>query len=118
MEKLERYRNYIQELFSEYARLSPSDDEAETQIVFDTQRDHYQVVSTGWKNRISMYGCVLHLDIKGEKIWIQHDGTEIGIADYSSTSILTIIYLLMSTYLKGEKMMLTRWKSRLILAVK
>ncbi len=81
MEKLERYRNYIQELLSEYARLSPSDDEAETQLVFDTQRDHYQVVSTGWKNRIPMYGSVLHLDIKGEKIWIQHDGTEIGIAD-------------------------------------
>lgn len=28
-----------------------------------------------------MYGCVLHLDIKGEKIWIQYDGTEIGIAN-------------------------------------
>ncbi|WP_419183637.1 XisI protein [Scytonema hofmannii] len=28
-----------------------------------------------------VYGCVLHLDIKGEKIWIHHDGTEIGIAD-------------------------------------
>nr|WP_228043418.1 XisI protein [Desmonostoc muscorum] len=27
------------------------------------------------------YGCVLHLDIKNEKIWIQHDGTEGGIAD-------------------------------------
>ncbi len=40
MEKLERYRNYIQELLIEYARLSPSDDEAETQLVFDTQRDH------------------------------------------------------------------------------
>ncbi|MCP2729753.1 XisI protein [Limnofasciculus baicalensis] len=26
MEKLERYRNYIQELLSEYARLSPNDD--------------------------------------------------------------------------------------------
>lgn len=26
-------------------------------------------------------GCVLHLDIKNSKIWIQHDGTEIGIAN-------------------------------------
>jgi hypothetical protein len=81
MEKLERYRTYIQELLSEYAKLSPSDDEAETELVFDTERDHYQVVYTGWKNRRPQYGCVLHLDIKCEKIWIQHDGTEIGIAD-------------------------------------
>jgi hypothetical protein len=47
-----------------YASLSKSDDEAETEVVFDTERDHYQVVNTGWENRRPMYGCVLHLDIK------------------------------------------------------
>jgi hypothetical protein len=81
MEKLERYRTYIKDLLSWYAKLCKSDDNAETQIAFDTERDHYLVVHTGWENRQPVYGCVLHLDIKGEKIWIQHDGTEIGIAD-------------------------------------
>lgn len=81
MKKLERYRIYIQQFLSEYARQTPSDDEFETQLVFDKECDHYQVVYTGWKNRYPMYGCVLHLDIKGDKVWIQHDGTEIGIAD-------------------------------------
>ena len=73
MEKIEQYRTYIQNLLSEYAKGSPSDDEVETELIFDTQRDHYQVVYTGWKNRRPMYGCVLHLDIKNNKIWIQHD---------------------------------------------
>lgn len=81
MEKIEQYRKYIQQLLIEYAKGSPSDDEVETELIFDTQRDHYQVVYTGWKNRRSMYGCVLHLDIKNGKIWIQYDGTEIGIAN-------------------------------------
>ena len=81
MEKLELYRSCIKALLSEYAKLSKSDDEAETELIFDTERDHYQVVNTGWKNRKPVYGCVLHLDIKGEKIWIHHDGTEIGIAN-------------------------------------
>lgn len=81
MEKLERYRTYIKQLLSDYASLSPSDEEATTDLIFDIERDRYQVVHTGWKNRQPMYGCVLHLDIKGEKIWIHHDGTEIGIAD-------------------------------------
>ena len=80
MEKLERYRTYIKQLLSDYASLSPSDGEAETELIFDTERDHYQVVNTGSKNRQPMYGCVLHLDIKGEKIWIHHDGAEIDIA--------------------------------------
>lgn len=81
MEKIEQYRTYIQQLLIEYAKGSPSDDEVETQLIFDTQRNHYQVVYTGWKNRRPMYGCVLHLDIKNNKIWIQYDGTEIGIAN-------------------------------------
>jgi len=27
-----------------------------------------------------LYGCVVHVEIKGEKIWIQQDGTEEGVA--------------------------------------
>jgi hypothetical protein len=81
MEKIEQYRTHIKYLLAEYAKGSPSDNEVETELVFDTERDHYQVVYTGWKNRHPMYGCVLHLDIKNNKIWIQHDGTEIGIAN-------------------------------------
>jgi XisI protein len=81
MEKIALYRRYITQLLSDYAQGSPSDDDVETQLIFDTERDHYQVVYTGWKNKIPMYGPVLHLDIKNGKIWIQHDGTEIAIAD-------------------------------------
>ena len=81
MEKLTSYRTYIQELLSAYARPSKLDGEAETELIFDLERDHYQVVHTGWRNRRPVYGPVLHLDIKDGKIWIQHDGTEIGIAD-------------------------------------
>ncbi len=64
MENIEQYRTYIQHLLSEYAKGSPSNDEVETEVIFDRERDHYQVVYTGWKNRQPMYGCVLHLDIK------------------------------------------------------
>jgi hypothetical protein len=30
---------------------------------------------------VSDFDCVLHLDIKDVKIWIQHDGTEVGVAN-------------------------------------
>jgi hypothetical protein len=30
---------------------------------------------------LRIFGCILHLDIKDEKVWIQYDGTEDGIAD-------------------------------------
>jgi hypothetical protein len=78
---LETYRDYIQQVLKDYARLGSPDDEVETQLIFDTDHDHYQLVYAGWKNRRRRYGCVLHIDIKDGKIWIQHDGTEIGIAN-------------------------------------
>lgn len=31
-------------------------------------------------DRLRFYGCVLHLDIKNSKIWIQYNGTEIDVA--------------------------------------
>ena len=81
MEKLEQYRNYVKQVITEYAQLGSAKDEIEQQLIFDTFVYHYQLMYVGWKNRKRQHGCVLHLDIKDQKIWIQHDGTEIGIAD-------------------------------------
>jgi len=38
------------------------------------------VVNVGWSNQRRDYGCVMHLDIKEDKIWLQYNGTEIDIA--------------------------------------
>lgn len=81
MEKVTQYRQHIKQLLSDYASQSSSDPEVEAALIFDPEHDHYQVVYTGWQNRQSMYGCVLHFSIKNEKIWIHHDGTEIGFAN-------------------------------------
>jgi hypothetical protein len=81
MEKLEQYRIYIQQVLTEYAQIWSDSSEIDRQLIFDVKNDHYQLVYAGWKNRWRQYGCVLHLDIKDGKIWIQHDGTEVGIAD-------------------------------------
>ncbi|NEQ98820.1 MAG: XisI protein [Cyanothece sp. SIO2G6] len=81
---IETYRQYIQDLLLARAKRkkqSPTPSQTETQAIFDQQRDHYQLVHVGWRrNGQRNYGCVLHLDIKDGKIWIQHDGTEDGIA--------------------------------------
>jgi hypothetical protein len=80
MAKIEQYREYIQRLLTEYSNYKALNEEVEAQTIFDREHDHYQLVHVGWSNKRRVYGCVLHLDIKEDKIWIQHDGTEIGIA--------------------------------------
>lgn len=79
--KLKNYSTYIQQVITEYASIGKPDKDVDTQLIFDSERDHYQLVYAGWKNRRRNYGCVLHLDIKDGKIWIQHNGTEVDIAN-------------------------------------
>ncbi len=81
MAKLAQYRQFIQNLLQEYSEIKASNEEVEAELVFDHERDRYQVVHVGWSNKRRIYGCILHLDIINEKIWIQHDGTEGGIAN-------------------------------------
>ena len=82
---VEQYRQYIQDILlarAERVAQSQNSSQTETQVIFDEKRDHYQLVHVGWRrNGRRNYGCVLHLDIKDGKIWIQQDGTEEGIAN-------------------------------------
>jgi hypothetical protein len=77
---VEQYRQWIQQLLLERAQRKPSQEGIETQAILDTDRDHYLLLHTGWQGNRRTHGCSLHLDIKDGKIWIQHDGTEVGIA--------------------------------------
>lgn len=81
---VEQYRQYIKHLLSERqkrASMSRKYEEYEVQTIFDEQQDHYQLLYVGWRGNKRDFGCILHLDIKDGRIWIQHDGTEIGIAN-------------------------------------
>lgn len=78
---VEQYRTLIQQLLRQHAQYPAAHGEVEAQTIFDTQNDHYQLVHVGWNGTHRIYGCVLHLDIKQGKIWIQQDGTEVGIAN-------------------------------------
>jgi hypothetical protein len=52
----------------------------EKELIFDCERNSYLVVHVGWHNNERAYGTVIHVDIRDEKIWIQRDLTEEGVA--------------------------------------
>jgi hypothetical protein len=80
MDKLEQYQNYIEDLLKEYSQFKPYYGDVEVQLVFDREHKHYQLMTFGWNGNKRIHGMILHLNIKNGKIWIQHDGTERGIA--------------------------------------
>jgi len=80
MGKLEQYQTDVIQLMEHYANISASDKSVKTETIFDSNHHHYQLVNVGWQNERRIYGCVLHIDIIDDKIWIQHNGTEAHIA--------------------------------------
>ena len=87
MAKIDQYRKDLQEILLEYgtylnqARGIAENEQFEIQTIFDTVRDPYQLVHVGFANRQRQYGCLFHADIKNEKIWIQHNSTDLAIGD-------------------------------------
>jgi hypothetical protein len=79
MERI-NYSQIIQDILSNHSTNDTANG-TEIQLLFDTQRHYYQVLNIGWKQQIRTYGVIIHVDIKDDKIWIQRDGTEIGIAN-------------------------------------
>ncbi len=74
------YQEIIEKVIADYADFLGEDENVQIELVFDRLRDRYLLVETGWENGRRIYGTLLHLDIINGKIWIQHDGTEEGIA--------------------------------------
>jgi hypothetical protein len=81
MDRLNQYRQWIQQVLTEHNQVKPAHGELEQFTIFDTQNDHYQLATVGWDGDRRVFSCLVHIDIKGDKVWIQHDGTEVGIAN-------------------------------------
>lgn len=74
MDKLEHYRTTIK-------HLKPANGEIEVYTCFDVQHDRYQVFHAGWNRETRIFDPLIHIDILNNKIWIQYDGTEEGVAN-------------------------------------
>jgi hypothetical protein len=73
-------RAIIERVLTEYAAIPYSHGDVELQTVFDRESDRYLVMLVGREGRRRVHGCLIHVDLQGDKLWIQRDGTEHGVA--------------------------------------
>jgi hypothetical protein len=81
MDKLEQYRQIIQTLLTEYAGYKSLNPNIERELICDTNRDRYLIVNLGWEETRHVYGCIIHIEIRNEKIWIQRNMTDVDFAE-------------------------------------
>jgi len=81
MDNLEQYRLIIRNIIEEYAQYKPSVGDIEVETIFNEENDHYELMHTGWTGAYRVHGSVIHIDIRGGKVWLEHDGTDANIAE-------------------------------------
>jgi XisI protein len=81
MDSVDQYRKIIRRLIQAYAQFKPARGDVQIEVIFDEAQDHYELMYAGWNGPYRIHGSVLHIDIRNGKVWIQHDGTEGGIAE-------------------------------------
>jgi XisI protein len=81
MADLSSLRSCIQAVLTEYAGRRADQKDVEVKTFFDVDRDHYQLFYMGWEGYKRIFYPIIHIDIQGDKIWIQHNATEELVAD-------------------------------------
>ncbi len=78
---IESYRAIVQEIIKKYGRYKPANGNIRTEIIIDSEQDHYELVHAGWDGSNRIHGSVIHIDIIDGKIWVEHDGTSTGVVE-------------------------------------
>lgn len=83
MDKLAKYRRNIKKVLTEYHNwVSGSANlDRESCLIFDETHDHYFWLFLGWEGKQKIRNIQTHVRIKNNKIYIEEDWTEEGIAN-------------------------------------
>ncbi len=81
MDTIEEYRKKIKSILTDYVSIPYSRGDIKSKLIISNDRNNYLVMTLGWQNKKRVHGCIIHLEIIDDKIWIHRDGTEYGIAN-------------------------------------
>jgi hypothetical protein len=74
------YPLIIKNIIQQYAKYKPAHGDIETTVSFDDKHANYTMLQSGWDGDDYLHGAVIHIHLIDNKIWIQYDGTEEGVA--------------------------------------
>lgn len=81
MDKLDHYRSLLEEILRLDETPDLADSSAETRVIVDQKSDNYQLMRIGWEGSSKrVYHCFIHASLRNNKIWIEQDFTEPGLA--------------------------------------
>ncbi|SKB12788.1 XisI protein-like protein [Planktothrix sp. PCC 11201] len=81
MDSLVQYREVIQEKLKEYTEIPYAYGDLQCRLIVSEDRNNFLLITLGWEDDVQVHGCLVHIEVLGDKIWIHRDGLEDGIAN-------------------------------------
>lgn len=79
MDTITQYRDIIQRVLLSYTETPYARGDIHCKPVFDSVRDSFMLITEGWDGVKRIHGCLIHIEIMNEKVWVQRDDTDRGI---------------------------------------
>src|SRR5881275_3261428 len=80
MDRAREYASIISRVIEHYAQFKPSYGDITVETIIDVESGHFELMYLGWDGDERVHGSVIHVDLRGDKVWIEFDGTERGVA--------------------------------------
>jgi XisI protein len=82
MDRTNEYRSIILNVLEDYYRLysRSKNPNLETFKLLDESQDQYLLMRLGWEHDRRVNRAIIHVRLRDEKIWIEEDWTEEGVA--------------------------------------
>jgi hypothetical protein len=81
MDTLNHWREILEKILQYYAELPLRYGNTQTYVIVSQDRNHFMLMREGWDNQRRIHACLVHVEIRNEKIWIHYDGIEDGITE-------------------------------------
>lgn len=78
---IDYYRTLIKKLITDYAEIMSPHNGVKAVVILDDDRGHYQLLDIGWDGDKRIYNVVLHIELAGDKVWLQRNTTDQQIAE-------------------------------------
>ena len=76
---IDQWRETLEKILQYYADLPYRYGDVITYVVVSRDLNHFMLMHEGWENDRRVHGCLVHAQIRNDKIWIYYDGIEDGI---------------------------------------
>ena len=74
------YNETVKQTLTAYAMRYSKNNEVSLHTLFDDEQQRYLLLDVGWYGDEYVHHAPIHIDIIDDKIWVQYDDTEDGVA--------------------------------------